>query len=1232
MKKNRFISIILILSMMFSVIFLNTAISAEDSTQGGNPIELGAMLGDFFRMVADGIFGVEASPTGGIDGNSLKWTLLRTNPNYSDIDLRFGNDPSSVTDWTGAKELWFYLSNTEYGAIPVSIAFEEANPHSGTPESWNLIPGGVVRVHDGSKWTNVEVTESGCISVPANFGGWVSVPLNTETFKRYWAASEEGANDTIDLADVHQFQMHIEGSDDGVEKSVYMDSFAIVGDVNGETPPVADGVNGTFKVVWSVDNIIVPRSIISLSINHPNPPAAPDLKEPDGKRADSFLSNLDLSGFVGDIVKDNINEWQIEALKRNPNIIEQIFNGGITNTSMTLASMRTDPFSMLAKGVFEAEISATGGIAGNALRWTLLGEESSYRDIDLQFVNDNSAVTNWLGAEEFWFYFNNTEYGAIPVRVAFEEMNFSTNARESWDLIPGVTVRIHDGSQWANVEVTESGCIPVPENFAGWISIPLNTDTFKCYWVLFEEGANEKIDMEQVHQFQMHIEGADYGVGKSVYMDSIAIVGNVGGEAPPVADGVNGTFKIVWSFDNLAVYGAEEAAGASGSLVPWYNEFPGKHLTGMAYSYRLTKNADLLAAGEEIVAALKNAQGNDGYLGIYSGGDRMGGRGSNWDVWGHYHIAYGLYEWYKATGNTEALNIAINAVDYIHRYFVLSGRSFDSAGSQEMNLAISHIFAVMYMETEDLGYLDAAVQIVEDEWPLSGDWLNVAQSGKDFYQSDRPRWEALHTIITLGVLYEAEGNRIYYDALQDIWWSIAKTDRHTTGGFSTHEQAIGGAFEDGPIEFCCTVAWTALSTEYLQISQNSYVADELELSYFNGILGSYLDNNAHVTYNTPMDGVRNPSQEDIAFQSNEGSPEFNCCQANAARGVSQVAQWGFLTGDENLYINYYGPSAANTLTPGHKPITIVQETEYPKNGSVKITLKTDEKEKFKLNLRIPSWSFNTALTVNGEKMNNVVAGQYYVIDREWNNGDVLELTLEMSVHYWMGESLFEDKTAVYYGPVLMALDSSQTSAELGSVEFRTENLKNVIVSSGSGNWLNFDVTTVNHGSVKLIDFASAGQNRSSYISMLNVNHDMEYLPFVKGGNPVWNNSPDIPEYTITSVKTGEGIIVHENKVIFGNSTEVSITPAEGYSVSDVLINGTSVGSVQNYVLKNVRQNIDLEVLFSTGDGSAGGENEKDGKFSDLTWIIIISIVAVLLICGAAGFILIRRKKHRDTAN
>lgn len=906
-------------------------------------------------------------------------------------------------------------------------------------------------------------------------------------------------------------------------------------------------------------------------------PKAPVLSLPETERARSLLTDLGLSGFVGENIEGNIQEWLTVALENNPNIIDEIVRAA--QGYVPLSSVMV---TGLASGRYD--LSIVGGENAHQLKWTNLNDDH-FTDVDFYLHNDASVDYDWRGAKYLWFYVDASEYteGVVPIKVAFEEYNPEPDGgqsanpagrKEAWQLKAGAGAYLYsEADGWQEVKASSTHSIPVPAGYVGWVSYPISTDTMECYFSA-QSGIRHVLDLNYVHQLQIHVEGE---AGKSVYFDDFAVSGDVLGEEPPVqAHHTGDTFKVVWDLNHVIM------PMGGGELPIWYNEFPGKLLTGMAYCYRLEPDPALLEAGNTLAAALRDAQGEDGYLGIYIGSGRMGGMGHNWDVWGHYHCIYGLYQWYLITGDSQVLDIALKAADYVYEYFTGAGRSYDSAGWQTMNLAVSHGFALLYQETGDTRYLNAAKQIVLEEWPKSGNWLQDIQAGKDYYQSALPRWEALHTLCTLGNLYEITGDAMYYKALEDIWYSIAKTDRHNTGGFTSGEQATGNPFDTGAIETCCTVAWMALSTEYLQLSHNSYAADELELSYFNGMLGALLEDDKYVTYDTPMDGSRYPAYDTLSFQYYYNSADFSCCQANAGRGLGELSQWGVLTGKGSLYLNYYGPSEARTQTPGGHSLVIRQDTAYPRDGAITITLKLEQAERFALNLRIPTWSFENSLTVNGQAMTGLTAGEYYVIDREWKDGDVLELNLEMRLHYWLGEDSFEGKTAVYYGPVLLVLDTAHCLLPLDEITLQTIDLESMTVTKADdGCWLHFDTVTVDGTPVRLVDFASAGHGSSPYISWLKVNcQGMDYLPYVKGGNPVWNNSPELPSYSVTVRPTENGTVtLSAETVVFGGSVGLTVTPNQGYRLKTLRVNGLPVEADNVYDVCNVRRDTVVEAVF-----------------------------------------------------
>ena len=147
---------------------------------------------------------------------------------------------------------------------------------------------------------------------------------------------------------------------------------------------------------------------------------------------------------------------------------------------------------------------------------------------------------------------------------------------------------------------------------------------------------------------------------------------------------------------------------------------------------------------------------------------------------------------------------------------------------------------------------------------------------------------------------------------------------------------------------------------------------------------------------------------------------MSCCQTNGARGISQVAEWAVLTGDGSLYLNYYGPCDAQAQTPGGSRLGIRQKTAYPAQGRIAITLSLDQPERFPLHLRIPGWSEKTALSVNGEPVERPLPGRYVVLDRQWREGDRIDLELDMTLHYLEGEEECAGKWSIYRGPLLLA--------------------------------------------------------------------------------------------------------------------------------------------------------------------------------------------------------------------
>jgi uncharacterized protein len=536
--------------------------------------------------------------------------------------------------------------------------------------------------------------------------------------------------------------------------------------------------------------------------------------------------------------------------------------------------------------------------------------------------------------------------------------------------------------------------------------------------------------------------------------------------------------------------------------LPWSGEFAGKYLTGASMILKLTNDEQLKSYIQKFVNRLVSLQDKDGYLGPYNKNDRLTGWDSvkneyTWEEWNHGHIIIGLLSWYEITGDGNAFNCACKIGDMMCNKF-LSTKMINTTykNSTEMNQGLIYAMTLLYKKTGEKRYLDLANEIVK-EFQLfdrdnvqAGDYVRQALAGKEFFQTPRPRWESLISLLGISELYYITGNEDYKTTLQNFWWSIVKTDRHNNGGFSSGEGAMGNPYDPGYIETCCTVAWVAMSIEMLKMTGNSIVADELEMSTLNQVIGYQSSDGLWCTYTTPMDGQRVAGSKGLLkFQIRPGSEEFNCCTANAPSGFGFISSWALMHDTQGLVLNWYGPSSFKTEVKGN-PITLIQETEYPRNGLTKITIHPKVSKMFALKLRIPYWSINTSVKINGSDITSSKAGEYLVLNRKWKQGDIITINLDMSFHFWKGEKQCEGKTSIYRGPLLLvheetAEENSKENDIILDAKTLDKSAKIITDTLSAESQLLINISNGDK-TILLRDYGTAGKNQVQYKSWLNV--------------------------------------------------------------------------------------------------------------------------------------------------
>jgi hypothetical protein len=133
------------------------------------------------------------------------------------------------------------------------------------------------------------------------------------------------------------------------------------------------------------------------------------------------------------------------------------------------------------------------------------------------------------------------------------------------------------------------------------------------------------------------------------------------------------------------------------------------------------------------------------------------------------------------------------------------------------------------------------------------------------------------------------------------------------------------------------------------------------------------------------------------------------------------------TADQGLAAVTYGPSEVHTTVKGGTPVTIVEATEYPFREAVSLSLKLQGRAAFPLVMRIPAWAQGATVAVNGEAIPLVKPGEFLRLEREWKNGDQVQLRFPMIVRK---STWYNNSVAVERGPLVYSLKIGESWRKL----------------------------------------------------------------------------------------------------------------------------------------------------------------------------------------------------------
>jgi len=533
----------------------------------------------------------------------------------------------------------------------------------------------------------------------------------------------------------------------------------------------------------------------------------------------------------------------------------------------------------------------------------------------------------------------------------------------------------------------------------------------------------------------------------------------------------------------------------------WQSEFWGKWFTSAMLAYHYRPEPQLKKIIDQAVEGLIATQTPDGYIGNYADDKHL----DAWDIWGRKYCMLGLISYYDLTKDKKSLTAASKVADHLMKELKDRNALIVKMGNHRGMAASSVLEPIcqLYSRTGDKKYLDFAQEIVRQwETPdgpqlISKATINVAERFPkpitNWYGSEQgmKAYEMMSCYEGLLELYRLTGKQEYKTAVEKTWASIRDTEINVAGSGSSVECWFHGKENQAnPIfhyqETCVTATWIKLSQQLLRLTGEAKYAEAIEQTYYNALLGSMsLDGSDWAKY-TPLSGQRLEGGE----QCHMGT---NCCVASGPRGLFTFPLTTVMSGKEGLQVNFYAAGTYTLQTPGKQTVEIVQETDYPVSGIIKIKVQLKKSENMAIQLRIPEWSVNSLLTVNGEAVKSLNPGGNIQMKRLWKSGDLIELELDMRGRV-VSSGKAPQSIAIVRGPILLSRDTRLAEPSLESnitpVADKDGYIELVPVTTKNPEmWMEFNASFVpeSYGEggsksipVTLCDYSSAGNAKEGH--------------------------------------------------------------------------------------------------------------------------------------------------------
>jgi DUF1680 family protein len=392
-------------------------------------------------------------------------------------------------------------------------------------------------------------------------------------------------------------------------------------------------------------------------------------------------------------------------------------------------------------------------------------------------------------------------------------------------------------------------------------------------------------------------------------------------------------------------------------------------------------------------------------------------------------------------------------------------------GHQEMEKALVR-FGRLVNEVEGAGkgqkYIDLAKQLLDNR--------SKGTNPQEYDQSHVPvvqQYEAVghavrasYTYAGMAAVMAETSDLDYQSATKSLWDNIVNKKLYLTGGIGSGETSEGfgpnySLRNNSYCESCSNCGQIFFQYNMNLAFHDAKYVDLYEDALYNAVLGDVDLAGKNFCYTNPLD-------QNFARYAWHGCP---CCVGNIPRTLIMLPTWTYSTSSDSIYVNMFIGSTMTVPFNGQE-VKIQQQTNYPWDGKVTLTVNPAESKNFALRIRVPNRQNSdlyknspevkgmSDLAVNGQRVANPqIQDGYAVITRDWKAGDKVEFNLPLDVQKVTAiEQVAADrgKMALRRGPIIYnveAVDNANLNgaANAGAAftaEWRPDLLEGVVAING----------------------------------------------------------------------------------------------------------------------------------------------------------------------------------------